>query len=171
MARTFEEEAGAELDGLWAGALFLLAGDEDRAARLVQATLVRAAAVFVCRSQNGTPGAWLADRMVRTFLAEEAVDDEVVPPSESRDDGPPRSTPTSDPLHQAAGATPPTARAALWLVLFQRRSYVEAQEVLGVERHELLVLLEAQTELHRVYRATLTAADPVASARRRREPR
>lgn len=167
MARTFEEVAGAELDGLWAGALFLLAGDEDRARRLVETTLVRAAAVFVCRARDEAPGAWLMDRMVRAFLAEDAVDGGSPPyPERGRDRGL-DSSPPPDPLHQAAGVTPPPARAALWLVLFRRRSYADAQDVLGVERAELATLLEAQAELHRVYRALLTAADPVASDGRR----
>lgn len=167
MARTFEEVVGAELDGLWAGALFLLAGDEDRARRLVEATLVRAAAVFVCRSRDGAHGAWLMDRMVRAFLAEEAVDEGSVPPPERRRGRRSGSSSPPDPLHQAAGAAPPPARAALWLVLFRRRSYADAQDVLGVERAELVTLLEAQAELHRTYRAFLTADDPVASDRRR----
>jgi DNA-directed RNA polymerase specialized sigma24 family protein len=155
MSRTFEELATPEIDGLYHGALFLTAGDEDDAEGLLLDTLGRSFNQFRTPQDVEDIRRWLEGRLVATFMEAHSRDARV-----SRPVRPLERAPTNGPeifagldapgLHMAAGAVPWAARAALWLVLLRRWRYADASTVMGVDEEVLKDLLS--------YRHTLMGA-------------
>lgn len=148
MARTFEELTGEGLDTLYQGALFLTGGHHEDAEHLLVDALTLA-----YRQSRGAddPVAvrWLEARLVRAFLAEAPRPDAVTPqvtgvagldPSILEEIGP-------EAMFLAAGTLPPMSRAALWLVLVQRWSYVDAAEALDITTERLRDLLRYRDAL------------------------
>jgi len=144
MTRTFEEAAGAELDALYQGALFLAGGKANSAERL----LVEAVSLaFRERVDDTDPRAvqrLLEARLVRSFLRN--VESERHQLSERTA---PRMMPDANTLESlgsgelfsAAAAVPAWPRAALWLVLLRRWSYGDAASAMGVDERSMEDLL------------------------------
>lgn len=153
MAHTFEELATGELDGLYQGALFLSAGDEDQAESLLTDMLARSFQAFGTADSVDDITRWLEGKLVLTFL-DRGLERLEAPKAASR--MPERLDPSvfdaldARGLHAAAAAVPALARVALWLVLLRRWAYDEASEVLGLGRDGLQDLLR--------HRHTLMAA-------------
>lgn len=115
MPRTFEQAVDEELDGLYAGALFLTGDDPASAESLLVGSVVAAARRAAHDPARPNPG-----RLLRAELARAALG-----AGESR---------------LGAGR----ARVALWLVAVERWTYADAAAVLDVERDELRALLSEQ---------------------------
>lgn len=149
MVHSFEEVASRELDDLYRQALFLSAGDRGEAEALLLDALAGSYRAYDGpRPGGGDPREWLQSRLVRRFLARRGGD---AGPGKDRPvemgrglsrgvqvDEPPRAD-ALDPaaLFRAAGRIPPRARAAIWLVVFGRRAYDDAAEVLDATADEL----------------------------------
>ena len=146
MSRTFEELVGRELDALYRGALFLSGGDTDEAERLVADAVTLAFREHAAEIDAEQTRRWLDARLVRSFLDrcgrgargafQEAGAMDGRPP---HDDHFASLEPTD--LFDAARSIPPRPRAALWLVLFRRRTYGEAARALRTDPGEMPVLL------------------------------
>lgn len=152
----FEELAARELDGLYAGALFLTAGDAGAAERLLTSTLVDAASVYFGPMAARDPCRWLDGRLITEFLATQPrLADGLRAPAPLLASTPPAprgwlphmDTPA---FCRLAEALPPVARAAVWLVALRRWHYDDAATMVGVTRDELVELLR--------YRDVLLAA-------------
>ncbi len=136
MPETFEERIGKELDTLYQGALFLTAGNEAEAERLLIET---AAGAFHLRAEGARDARWFEGRLAGDFLGSTLAPGpephrlaEIVPvPALEADD-----------LFEAAASVPSWARAALWLVLLRQWTYGEASEALGVPLETLRRMLE-----------------------------
>ncbi|MEQ9400347.1 MAG: hypothetical protein RJQ04_14390 [Longimicrobiales bacterium] len=115
MPRTFEERVDEELDGLYAGALFLSHDDPAAAESLLVGSVVAAARRWAHQPARPDLG-----RRLRAELARAAL----------------------RPGDAGLGSHP--ARVALWLVAVERWSYADAAAVLGVERDVLRGLLSEQ---------------------------
>lgn len=147
-AGPFEEQAAAELDALYQGALFLQAGDEEATERLVVGVLTRA---FHKRSPSPGDGdrtRWLEGELARGFVT--SVRDGGGSHRGSRTgggagiDGLPVETAV---LLRAASQVPPVPRAVLWLVLFRRWSYQDAAGSLDLTREQVRNLLSWRSVL------------------------
>lgn len=154
MSRTFEELATREIDGLYQGALFLTAGNEEQAEELLLDTLGRSFNRFHTTPRVEDIARWLEGRLVSTFMETH--------PRDARATGP--AAPSgmaagatdvfagldASGLHMAAASVPWVARAALWLVLLRRWNYADTSDVMGVDERVLKDLLR--------YRHTLMGA-------------
>lgn len=164
MQPTFEEIAGRELGHIYSAALFLSAGSRRLAEARVIGVMERAADRWFDGIAED-PGLWIEDCLVRSFLDDEASNGTagshrvsgaaqtsarahrfvtwLSEPLWSRLVTPARflADLTRERIYDAAGALPPDARAAIWLVQFRRRSYAAAAETLHVEAEELHRLL------------------------------
>ena len=134
MELTFEEQLTDRIDALYQGCLFLRGGDARAAEQLLVSSVT-------CAFREHTPDLtgvrferWLEARVVASFL--EAAKAETPP-----------SAGASGDLFSAAGRVPTKSRAALWLILLRRWSYHDAATTLGVDRAELVSLLEDRTTL------------------------
>ena len=161
MAGSFEQCIDGELDGLYAGALFLTGGHPHSAQDLV-VDVVRSAAESDTADRACTdPDASLDRRLVRTFLDPGPPAATGVVPDSGSAPVPPEVSPSahegSAALFRAAATIPLRARAALWLVLLQRWSYSDAAEELGIDRSHLTKLLGFRSVL---VDATLDPAEP-----------
>lgn len=140
MSQTFEELVCQELDSLYQGALFLAAGDEHTAERLLTRSVTRA---FEARSAEAD-GRLLERSLARVFVDEIDEAARSVPEPGS---GTPKPVGQSLPrldggtLFSAAGDLPRWPRAALWLVLLRRWGYGDAARALGIEDDSLRQLL------------------------------
>ncbi|GEM_PF-2118027 len=142
MQRPFEELVATSLDDLYAGALYLEAGDRDAAADLLVRTLLLARGPFA-ETNPGSPRDWLDERLVRTFL--------------SRTSWRPSSSDAHRPTHLHAlaeaaaaathveadqildgfGALPPRVRSTMWLVVVRRWAYGDVARALEVDRSRI----------------------------------
>ncbi|NIP57750.1 MAG: hypothetical protein GWM92_05930 [Gemmatimonadetes bacterium] len=151
MSQAFEKVAVREIDDLYRQALFLRAGDEVEAERLLLDALSRAFRNLGQERPDEEPRRWFQRRMIRDFLAEVKRAAAARPPLRWPWRGPfsaleigAASGPEgvdADALFRAAGRLPPPARAAIWLVVFARWSYAEAAEALGTNLDELRELM------------------------------
>ncbi len=169
MRETVEEFAGRHLDGLYHDALFLHAGDEPLAEDLVLWTLTGAFQAFRHFEEESPPEHWLEEKLIEVFLARTAsgstdngstdafsgddlathhmsagdvsVDDlrRDVMSSHQHSSGAVEIDPEA--LLTAAANIPPSARAAIWLVVFRRWSYRDASSLLKTDLHGLKDLL------------------------------
>lgn len=149
MSHTFEELAGEEVDGLFQGALFLQAGDEEAAEDLLLWTLTKAFHVFRETRGGESPDRWLEGRLVHEFLALIPNGDSAPRGHTAELDRRSRHVGSVDPgvLHEAAGQVPARARAALWLVVLRRWSYEEASAALQTNTEDLKDLLRFRNTL------------------------
>ncbi len=139
MKRTLEEHVMAAMDVLFRGALFLTAGRERDAERLLEDTVLVA---YHQAERSATPPdeAALLVLMARTFLSQSEgapTTPEARPVSRPPGRPHPGAPFTADDVCTAAAAVAPRARAALWLVLIQRWSYAGAAEALRIDDPEL----------------------------------
>lgn len=154
MHQTFEEFVGLHLDGLYHGALFLNAGEEPLAEDLVLWTLTGAFQEFRQIEEESASEQWLEGRLVKVFLARNGsgsthsvsnggvgADDRVGNVMWSHESASGGVEIDDDALFRAAVHMPPSARAAVWLVVFRRWSYGEAANVLGTDVDGLKDLL------------------------------
>ena len=130
--QTFEERLALEVDALFAGALFLVGGRTAAAEDLLVRASVRA--FRACRRDGAA-----RDRELEATLVAEFLD------SASRWDV--GGVDRDHPLFRSGAELSPRARAALWLVLFRRWSYVDVQGGLEIGRDELGRLLDGRTAL------------------------
>lgn len=149
VGRTLEERTIDELDDLYRGALFLCAGNASAAEALLVETVTTAvpgaaAPSTAAPSTDGAapggssaPEPSLEGRLVRTFLAGSKAGRWGSGLGKRS-----RSAPAPAALLAAAGEVPPAARAALWLVTVQRRSYSVAAERIGVDAQAFRLLLQ-----------------------------
>ena len=146
MSQTFEELATGEIDGLYQGALFLVAGDEVEAEQLLIETLGSSFSRFHAGDSTADIGQWLEGKMVATFMESHPRDLDVKPPAPVHNRHGSHASAFSSldaqGLHAAASEVPWAARAALWLVLLRRWGYEEASAAMGVDRTVLKNLLE-----------------------------
>ena len=143
---TFEERAGQALDDLYPGALFLAAGVESLAERILVRAVQRA-----FQGYHALPATDDLDRWFEETLAREALRvGELGGPHPQTSPRGSSGVEPQDRLLAAAGVVPLRSRVALWLILFRRRSYEEASVVLDVSREEL--------GTHLAYRHILVAA-------------
>ncbi len=141
MTKALEELVIEELDTLYRGALFLSAGDRGNADELLHDTAI---AAYRSGARDGKlVGSQPLERMmIRCFREQNAPG--VVPLKQAKRGSPPSGwdgnlTPSA--LFRAAGAVPPAARAALWLVVIRRWSYEDAATLLGIDQEGLKALL------------------------------
>jgi DNA-directed RNA polymerase specialized sigma24 family protein len=168
MSRTFEELATREIDGLYQGALFLTAGDEDDAENLLLDTLGRSFNRFRASQDVEDISRWLEGRLVSTFLETHPRDARAGRPAAPLERIPTHSHEIfagldAPGLHMAAAAVPWAARAALWLVLLRRWPYADASDVMGVDEGVLKDLLRYR---HTLMGAILGGLSGKAGARR-----
>lgn len=151
MSENIRDVAVREIDDLYRLALFLQAGDEEEAERLLLDALSRAVRILRDDRSEEEPRRWLQRRMIRDFLAEAGRAEALRSPVRWPWRGPfsaleidtttaPDEVDTAA-LFRAAGRLPPPARAAIWLVVFARWSYGETAEALGTDLDELRALL------------------------------
>lgn len=151
MSHDFEKVAVQEIDDLYRQALFLRAGDEAEAERLLLDALSRAFRILRQERPDGDPRRWFQRRMIRDFLSRANQTEAVRPALRWPWRGPfsalefdakpgPEGV-DADALFRAAGRLPSPARAAIWLVVFARWSYAEAAEALGTSLDEFRELL------------------------------
>lgn len=175
----FEAGLLEELDGLWQAATFLQCGDAEEAETLLVRAMASAARGHAAK-EPGRPSAPLEPHLIRMFLdgvrsrSEETVvrpgvspgqapgpPDRQIPPNGSATNAD-REIPVAA-LHAAAASMPPSARAAIWLVLIRRWSYDDATALLGVDPGDLRELLRFQD----VFAATALEEPTAAPVRRR----
>jgi len=143
---TFEEFIVRELDGLYAGALFLTAGHEKPAEELVIRTSRRAFHAFRAEEAQDPPERWLEERLVAEFL------DSRIP--EERN-----GRMTGNELHEAMASMSARERCAVWLVVLRRWSYDRAAAAIGIDREGLRRLLRARSYLLEALHGRRTQAD------------
>ncbi len=152
MGYTFEELAGRELDALWHGALFLHGGEARGAEQLLTRALWRAMGRLRSEGRPADPRAWLETELVRAFLDAEGPP-QTGAPHRAGAAQVAREARVQDPrvaaLLAAARDIPAPARAALWLVQFQRRLRADAARVLRVDPESMGPLLEHRAALVR----------------------
>jgi DNA-directed RNA polymerase specialized sigma24 family protein len=147
MSRTFEEMAGRELDSLYQGALFLSGGAPWVAEKLLVDTLTTSFREHGRDLPDDSVERWLEGRLVQQFLA--GVELGPFPVRTANEGGVPGPFDEleADTLFTAAGALPPWARAAVWLVLLRRWSYAKACGALEVDLVVLDDLLRYRDQL------------------------
>ena len=147
MARTFEEVAGRELDSLYQGALFLSGGRPWVAEKMLVDAMTTSFREQGKDMPDGAVERWLEGRLVQQFL----IGVELGPlPVRAVGEGSVRGPfdgLEAETLFAAAGALPPWARAAVWLVLLRRWTYAEACEALAVNLEVLEDLLRYRHQL------------------------
>lgn len=146
MSRTFEELATREIDGLYQGALFLTAGDEEHAEDLLLDTVRGSFSRFRTTQSVEDIGRLLEGQLVSTFMETHPRDVRA-----AGLEGPPARLAAgshdafagldASRLYVAAASVPWAARAALWLVLLRRWAYADASHVMGVDERVLKDLL------------------------------
>jgi hypothetical protein len=147
MSRTFEEMAGRELDSLYQGALFLSGGEPWVAEKLLVDALTTSFREHGKGLPDGSVERWLEGRLVQQFLVGVELGPSPVGAGGERGVRGPFDGLEADTLFAAAGALPPWARAAVWLVLLRRWSYGEACEALAVDLGVLEDLLRYRDQL------------------------
>lgn len=148
MFETYEEKVGKALNTLYSGALFLSAGDEAAAEKLLVDTV---SAAF----HDHSPGAdgsdvgsirWFEGRLATRYLAGRPMPVEL-PASPASVDSAPSVTPQS--LQRGVAQVPTWARPAIWLVLLREWSYASARDVLDVPMESIHRMLEYRRTLAR----------------------
>lgn len=147
MPAILEDLAARELDDLYQAALFLSAGHRDEAQDLVLETMTRAVDSFRGLAGDVDASRWLHALLVRQFLRGSSSSASgrarrTTPRSTIAVASPSAfDTPEAAALCYAAGAVPPRARAALWLVALRRWRYGDAAEAMRTSIDELRELL------------------------------
>ncbi|MDT8340539.1 MAG: hypothetical protein RQ751_03420 [Longimicrobiales bacterium] len=141
MARALEELVMDELDVLYQGALFLSGGSRRSAESLIDETAVAAYHAGVASAGELEPNP-LERLLIRRFVAvSDGSGGDAAPAVKDARRGESVGPISAEGLYRAAGAVPPLARAALWLVLIRRWSYEAAAALLGVDVEGLKRLL------------------------------
>jgi len=144
---TFEEKLGSRLDGLYAGALFLVGGDELAAQALLVDAVREAFRAFRRERPDEGTEEWFDAQLVGAFrrsvgtaweVGRVSVPAEVDPAEAASTDA---SPPDFSALARAAARIPPRPRGAVWLVVLRRWSYAETARLLGLDPDELPELL------------------------------
>lgn len=139
----FEDTVQRHLSRLYSAALFMCGGAESTAQDRVVEALGRSASEWLGPFQPDA-STWLEERVVLRCLECEGRQPARARPIQS---SLPRAVPLGlremdrARLYAAAAALPPTARAAVWLVMFSRRPYAEVADVLDISRDALCQLL------------------------------
>jgi DNA-directed RNA polymerase specialized sigma24 family protein len=157
MTHTFEELAATELDALYQGALFLRAGDPGEAELLLIEAVAQAFKKRAMQPASASMQRWLERCLVQALLRQES--DSVGTPSPATSSAGHREAPSvgdvsPGQLYAAAEPIPPLARAALWLVILRRWTYADATDAVGVETHDIHLLLSHRETLLRGLTAT-----------------
>jgi DNA-directed RNA polymerase specialized sigma24 family protein len=144
MSRTFEELAGDELDALYQGALFLSGGNARGAESLLVEAVTLAFEEHATDTDHAAVQRWLEARLVRSFLRHLREGPTQLPESTARRvalDPATFESLGSRELFAAAAALPAWPRAALWLVLLRRWSYLDAAAAMDIDAGSIEELL------------------------------
>jgi len=143
MKKPFEELVAAELDTLYAGALYLEAGDRRAAGDLLVQTVLGAGELYAEGDPRNLQD-WFDERLVRTFLGlswwnsapsgDPETGREVGSGSTATSN---EQTGESERMLQAFGALPPRIRSTMWLVVVRRWAYGDVARVLDTDRHRV----------------------------------
>ncbi len=160
MFETYEEKVGKALDTLYPGALFLAAGDQAQAERLVVDTVTGALRSDVETADISTK--WFEGQMAKRFLERNPSPDTIRQPAH-----PSGSVKEIDAAQLLEGVAfvPGWSRAALWLVLLRQWSYAEVRDALDVSTESLSEMLQYRTMLARGILGATGGLEEGASAR------
>ena len=148
LVKTYEEAVAQALNVLYPGALFLTAGDERAAERLLVRTFGEAYSDWNPERfpAQRDPDRWMQARLARRYL------DDTTPargvPGDWASVTPVPGIQPDDLLRGAAGV-PGWVRPALWLVLLRQWSYGDAIAALGTTERDLRGMLAFRHELVR----------------------
>lgn len=148
MFETYEEKVGKALNTLYSGSLFLSAGDEPAAERLLVETVSSAFHDQVTGPDGSEVGSiqWFEGRLAVHYFTGRPMPVEL--PASPAPIGPGRRlTPAS--LQRSVATVPTWARPAIWLVLLREWSYASARDVLDVPMDALHQMLEYRKTLAR----------------------
>lgn len=153
MNKTFEEIVTPRLDMMYRGALFLAAGHEDGAERLLLEAVTTAFRIHGESIPHGEADHWLESHLAKSFLNAT----ELVELSANGREATPQGV---DPVYAAAATLAPDARVAVWLVIVRRWRYEAAADAMGVPIEEISSLLGHRVAAFSAAVASMSARNP-----------